>query len=105
MGADAVRGSVDGGRHQSEHPWLTPWGIMPKLDPCDTDSLAEQIQRALPATKVVKSFVTQEQATVVDPAAVGGAEGLSRTNRASHHPHIPPCRVDACRMCRCPSSG
>ncbi|MEU9033508.1 NAD(P)-binding domain-containing protein [Streptomyces sp. NPDC048352] len=61
-------------QHRSEHPWPTPWGVMPKLEPCDTDSLAEQIQRALPATKVVKSFVTQEQATVVHPAAVGGGD-------------------------------
>lgn len=61
-------------QHQSEHPWPTPWGTMPKLDPCDTDSLAEQIQRALPGTKVVKSFVTQEQTTVVDPRSVGGGD-------------------------------
>lgn len=59
---------------QVEHPWPTPWGTMPKLDPCDTDSLAEQIQRALPATKVVKSFVTQEQTTVVNPKAIGGGD-------------------------------
>ncbi|GGT84539.1 NADPH-dependent F420 reductase [Streptomyces violascens] len=61
-------------QHQSEHPWPTPWGVMPKLDPCDTDSLAEQIQRALPDVKVVKSFVTQEQTTVVDPQSVGGGD-------------------------------
>lgn len=60
--------------HEGEHPWPTPWGTMPKLDPCDTDSLGERIQRALPAVKVVKSFVTQEQETVVDPAAVGGGD-------------------------------
>ncbi|WP_171166691.1 NADPH-dependent F420 reductase [Streptomyces sp. I05A-00742] len=57
-----------------EHPWPTPWGVMPKLDPCDTDSLGEQIQRALPDVKVVKSFVTQEQDTVVNPRAVGGGD-------------------------------
>ncbi|MFE0045147.1 NADPH-dependent F420 reductase [Streptomyces albireticuli] len=57
-----------------EHPWPTPWGVMPRLDPCDIDSLGERIQRALPDTKVVKAFVTQEQATVVDPKAVGGGE-------------------------------
>ncbi|MBZ4323626.1 NADPH-dependent F420 reductase [Streptomyces huiliensis] len=57
-----------------EHPWPTPWGTMPKLDPCDTDSLAERIQRALPRTKVVKAFVTQEQATVVDPKTVGAGD-------------------------------
>ncbi|KJK53590.1 NADPH-dependent F420 reductase [Streptomyces sp. NRRL F-4428] len=61
-------------QHQSEHPWPTPWGVMPKLDPCDTDSLAEQIQRALPEVKVVKSFVTQEQTTVVNPRSVGGGD-------------------------------
>ncbi|UQX04526.1 NAD(P)-binding domain-containing protein [Streptomyces sp. RerS4] len=61
-------------RHESEHPWPTPWGVMPKLDPCDTDSLGEQIQRALPRTKVVKSFVTQEQTTVVDPKTIGGGD-------------------------------
>ncbi|MFJ9413821.1 NADPH-dependent F420 reductase [Streptomyces sp. NPDC101227] len=59
---------------QVEHPWPTPWGIMPKLDPCDTDSLGERIQRALPRTKVVKSFVTQEQETVVNPRAVGDGD-------------------------------
>ncbi|QHC26275.1 NADPH-dependent F420 reductase [Streptomyces sp. GS7] len=59
---------------ETEHPWPTPWGSMPKLDPCDTDSLAEQIQRALPRTKVVKSFVTQEQDTVVNPQAIGGGD-------------------------------
>ncbi|OII65164.1 NADP oxidoreductase [Streptomyces sp. CC53] len=61
-------------QHETEHPWPTPWGVMPKLEPCDTDSLGEQIQRALPATKVVKSFVTQEQSTVVDPKAIGGGD-------------------------------
>ncbi|MFI8391879.1 NADPH-dependent F420 reductase [Streptomyces sp. NPDC085540] len=61
-------------QHETEHPWPTPWGVMPKLEPCDTDSLGEQIQCALPATKVVKSFVTQEQTTVVDPGAVGGGD-------------------------------
>ncbi|MGW2628799.1 NADPH-dependent F420 reductase [Streptomyces chattanoogensis] len=59
---------------QVEHPWPTPWGVMPRLDPCDTDSLAEQIQRALPQTKVVKAFVTQEQDTVVNPKAIGGGD-------------------------------
>lgn len=61
-------------RHESEYPWPTPWGVMPKFDPCDTDSLGERIQRALPATRVVKSFVTQEQETVVRPGVVGGGD-------------------------------
>ncbi|MFJ3925161.1 NADPH-dependent F420 reductase [Streptomyces sp. NPDC090022] len=54
------------------HPWPTPWGVMPALDPVDSDSLGERIQRALPRAKVVKAGVTQEQETVVDPRAVGG---------------------------------
>ncbi|WP_345017079.1 hypothetical protein [Streptomyces shaanxiensis] len=32
------------------------------------------IQRALPRTKVVKAFVTQEQDTVVDPKAIGAGD-------------------------------
>ncbi|MFJ9945784.1 NADPH-dependent F420 reductase [Streptomyces erythrochromogenes] len=58
----------------AEHSWPTPWGEMPRLDPVDTDSLAEQIQRALPGTRVVKTFVTQEQETVVNPAEFGGGD-------------------------------
>ncbi|WP_347104337.1 NAD(P)-binding domain-containing protein [Streptomyces sp. CB03238] len=58
----------------TEHPWPTAWGVMPRLDPVDTDSLAERIQRALPDTKVVKTFVTQEQATVVNPAGIAGGD-------------------------------
>ncbi|WP_367048560.1 NAD(P)-binding domain-containing protein [Streptomyces sp. Je 1-332] len=57
-----------------EHSWPTPWGEMPRLDPVDTDSLAEQIQRALPDTFVVKTFVTQEQETVVDPGEFAGGD-------------------------------
>lgn len=53
------------------HPWPTPWGTMPTFGVLDSDSLGEQIQRALPDTSVVKAFVTQEQATVVDPGKIG----------------------------------
>ncbi|MFF5444347.1 NADPH-dependent F420 reductase [Streptomyces sp. NPDC012888] len=56
------------------HPWPTPWGVMPALDPVDSDSLGERIQRALPDTKVVKACVTQEQETAVDPGSVGGGD-------------------------------
>ncbi|MBW5486342.1 NADPH-dependent F420 reductase [Streptomyces bambusae] len=56
------------------HPWPTPWGVMPALDPVDHDSLGERIQRALPEAKVVKACVTQEQETVVDPGSVGGGD-------------------------------
>ncbi|MET9645481.1 hypothetical protein ACFZB6_05585 [Streptomyces syringium] len=47
---------------------------MPRLDPVDTDSLGEQIQRALPDVEVVKAFATQEQDTVVNPRAVGDGD-------------------------------
>ncbi|MGW7271901.1 NADPH-dependent F420 reductase [Streptomyces sp. NPDC054864] len=57
-----------------EHSWPTPWGEMPRLNPVDTDSLAEQIQRALPDTFVVKTFVTQEQETVVNPGEFAGGD-------------------------------
>lgn len=56
------------------HPWPTPWGTMPTFAVLDSDSLGEQIQRALPRTKVVKAFATQEQATVVNPGAVGNGD-------------------------------
>ncbi|WP_030773259.1 NADPH-dependent F420 reductase [Streptomyces sp. NRRL F-2664] len=59
---------------EQAHPWPTPWGVMPALDPVDHDSLGERIQRALPQTKVVKACVTQEQETVVDPRAVAGGD-------------------------------
>ncbi|WP_156727938.1 NADPH-dependent F420 reductase [Streptomyces apocyni] len=57
-----------------EHPWPTPWGVMPRMSPVDTDSLAEQIQRAVPDAKVVKACVTQEQETVVNPNEIGGGD-------------------------------
>ncbi|QIS21124.1 NADPH-dependent F420 reductase [Nocardia terpenica] len=60
--------------HDAAHKWPTPWGFMPLLDPVDSDSLAERIQRALPETRVVKTFVTQEQDTVVDPKSIGGGD-------------------------------
>ncbi|WP_329378582.1 NAD(P)-binding domain-containing protein [Streptomyces sp. NBC_01351] len=59
---------------EQAHPWPTPWGVMPALDPVDHDSLGERIQRALPEVKVVKACVTQEQETVVNPRAVAGGD-------------------------------
>lgn len=38
----------------------------------NTDSLAEQIQRALPRTRVVKSLSMVAAPVMVKPAAVGG---------------------------------
>ncbi|MGW5349023.1 NADPH-dependent F420 reductase [Streptomyces sp. NPDC004031] len=47
-------------------------GAPPSLDPVNTDSLAEQIQRAFPAAKVVKTLNTMNVAVMVDPARVPG---------------------------------
>ncbi len=47
-------------------------GFPPTLSVCNTDSLAEQIQRAFPALKVVKSLNTVNASVMVSPAVVSG---------------------------------
>jgi hypothetical protein len=47
-------------------------GFPPSLFVKDTDSLAEQIQRAFPEARVVKSLNTMTAAVMVDPGRVGG---------------------------------
>lgn len=47
-------------------------GFPPSLSVCNTDSLAEQIQRAHPALRVVKSLNTVTAALMVNPALVPG---------------------------------
>ena len=49
-------------------------GFPPTLFVKDTDSLAEQIQRAVPAALVVKAFNTVTAAVMVSPASVGGGD-------------------------------
>jgi 8-hydroxy-5-deazaflavin:NADPH oxidoreductase len=49
-------------------------GFPPTLFVCNTDSLAEQLQRAFPSTKVVKAFNTMTAAVMVNPGAVGGGD-------------------------------
>lgn len=49
-------------------------GMPPTLSVLNTDSLGEQIQRAYPATKVVKTLNTLSCALMVDPQAVAGGE-------------------------------
>ena len=49
-------------------------GFPPSLFVCNTDSLAEQLQRAFPRTKVVKAFNTMNAAVMVNPGAVGGGD-------------------------------
>ncbi|HXU84051.1 MAG TPA: NAD(P)-binding domain-containing protein [Polyangia bacterium] len=49
-------------------------GMPPSLFTGSTDSLGEQIQRAFPATKVVKSLNTVNALVMVDPARVARGE-------------------------------
>lgn len=48
--------------------------LPPTLSVSNTDSLAEQIQRALPDTRVVKTLNTVTAAVMVDPGSVGSGD-------------------------------
>lgn len=47
-------------------------GMPPTLSVCNTDSLAEQIQRAFPAANVVKTLNTVTAAVMVQPSLIPG---------------------------------
>jgi hypothetical protein len=47
-------------------------GMPPSLTVCNTDSLGEQIQRAFPETKVVKTLNTVNHLVMVEPQRVSG---------------------------------
>lgn len=47
-------------------------GMPPDLTVCNTDSLGEQIQRAFPRAKVVKTLNTMNARVMVDPSLVPG---------------------------------
>jgi len=49
-------------------------GMPPTLTVCNTDSTGEQIQRAFPAAKVVKTLNTTNVQVMVDPASVAGGD-------------------------------
>lgn len=49
-------------------------GMPPTLTVCNTDSLGEQIQRAFPDVKVVKTLNTTNAQVMVNPAQVGGGD-------------------------------
>ncbi len=51
-------------------------GMPPTLNPCNTDSLGERIQRAFPETRVVKSLNTVNCNVMVNPALVGGSHTM-----------------------------
>ncbi|GAA2129859.1 NAD(P)-binding domain-containing protein [Arthrobacter humicola] len=49
-------------------------GMPPSLNPVNTDSLGEQIQRTFPEAKVVKTLNTMTASVMVDPSRVAGGE-------------------------------
>jgi 8-hydroxy-5-deazaflavin:NADPH oxidoreductase len=49
-------------------------GFPPSLSVVNTDSLGEQVQRALPDTKVVKTLNTVNALVMVDPGSVAGGD-------------------------------
>jgi predicted dinucleotide-binding enzyme len=49
-------------------------GMPPSLSVCNTDSLGEQIQRAFPRLRVVKTLNTTNAFVMVNPAAVAGGD-------------------------------
>ncbi len=59
-------------------------GMPPSLSVCNTDSLAEQIQRAFPKARVVKALNTVSALVMVNPNAVAGGDH-----------HLPICGNDA----------
>ncbi|MFC8275444.1 NADPH-dependent F420 reductase [Streptomyces sp. NPDC057271] len=48
-------------------------GMPPSLNPVNTDSLGEQIQRAFPEARVVKTLNTMNALVMVEPSRVAGA--------------------------------
>ena len=51
-------------------------GFPPTMSVCNTDSVAEQIQRTFPDAKVVKALNTMTAGLMVNPAAVPGSHDL-----------------------------
>ncbi|NYG06878.1 hypothetical protein BJ986_001365 [Phycicoccus badiiscoriae] len=67
-GADNLRGKV---LLDVANPLDFSAGFPPTLSVKDTDSLAEQVQRAYPEVKVVKSLNTLTASLMVDPGSLG----------------------------------
>jgi predicted dinucleotide-binding enzyme len=68
-GADGLRGKV---LLDVANALSSEGGFPPALTVANTDSLAEQIQRAFPETRVVKSLNTVHLTVMVEPALVPG---------------------------------
>jgi predicted dinucleotide-binding enzyme len=58
------------------NPLDTSRGMPPTLTVCNDDSLGEQIQRALPDVRVVKTLNTVTAAVMVDPSLVDGTHTM-----------------------------
>ena len=58
------------------NPLDTSRGMPPTLTVCNDDSLGEQIQRALPDVRVVKTLNTVTAAVMVDPGLVVGSHTI-----------------------------
>lgn len=71
VGAGALAGKV---LLDVANPLDMTAGSPPTLSVKDTDSLAEQIQRAFPGARVVKSLNTVNCAVMVDPGRVGDGQ-------------------------------
>lgn len=52
------------------NPIVPDSGFPPELAPCNTDSVAESIQRAFPAARVVKTLNTVTAAVMVNPGMI-----------------------------------
>ncbi|MFF1478383.1 NADPH-dependent F420 reductase [Streptomyces sp. NPDC058301] len=51
-------------------------GMPPSLDPVNTDSLGERIQRAFPGARVVKTLNTMSAGVMVEPSRVSGEHNV-----------------------------
>ncbi len=71
VGADRLAGKVV---LDAANPLDGSQGFPPTLAVKDTDSLAEQIQRAFPEARVVKSLNTVNCLVMVDPSRVGAGD-------------------------------
>lgn len=69
-GADNLRGKVV---MDVSNPLAEGSGFPPTLTVCNSDSVGEQIQRAFPDARVVKTLNTMNCAVMVDPSLVPGS--------------------------------
>jgi predicted dinucleotide-binding enzyme len=68
-GADKLRGKI---LIDVSNPLEFSKGMPPSLSVCNTDSLAETLQRAFPDLKVVKALNTMTAAVMVNPGLIAG---------------------------------